>query len=989
MASRNLLPCCGLLGHFAFCAIASALVLRADDLGPPAQYEGQAVADVRFDPPTQPVASADLRRLVTLREGTPLRLADVRMAIKRLYATGSYSNVEIDADPAPAGLILVIRTTQQWFVGPVEVKGKINAPPNTGQFVGASRLDLGAPFDDGDLDTAVENLKKLMQRNGLYRGTVSPEIVRDAEHEQVSITFRVDAGKRARFMLPNILGDTRIPPSQVARAAKFKEIFFFPWKPATQAEMQTGLENIRRRYDKQDRFTADVALDRTDYLSETNRVRPTIHADGGPKIKIDADGAKVSQGNLHKYVPVFDEGAVYRDLLVRGASNLRDYFQSRGYFDVQVDVASHDVNRDLEVITYTVGLGENHRVVSVHIAGNRYFTTAEIRQHMFIQPKGLIRLRHGRYSHSFAARDEQTIQALYRDSGFRDCRVATRVTDDHRGKKGDVAVTVTIEEGAQYVVGHLAVNGLTLKNKDAILSHLSSSSGQPFSETTVAIDRGYILEQCRSAGYPNVEFEFRATPSGPHRFDVSYLVTETSPEYVRDVLVSGLHTTSRRLVDPLISLHPGDPLSLTEMGNMQRRLYNLGVFENVDMAVQDPDGDTEQKYVDFHLVEGHLYTMAIGVGAELAQIGGNPSSVSNPTGTSGVAPRFDLQLSRLNMWGLGHSVIFNGRYSTLDRRAELSYAAPRFRNVEGRNITVSGLYDNTRDVLTFTAVRYQGALQVTQRVGKATNLLFRYSWTDDRVDQSTLKINPLLIPLYSQPAQVGVFAANLVQDRRDNPVDAHRGIYNSLDLGLADTQLGGNKNFLRFLGRNSYYKTVAGDIVLASNTEFGVIRPFSTGGIASDNYVPLPERFFSGGEDSIRAFPINQAGPRDLDTGFPLGGNAVLFHSTEVRFPLIGDNISGVVFHDMGNVYSGLSSISFRVHQNGLTDFNYMVHAVGFGIRYRTPLGPIRVDLAYSINPPTFNGLQGTYQQLLFGGATQTVQSVGHFQYFFSIGQAF
>jgi outer membrane translocation and assembly module TamA len=234
-----------------------------------------------------------------------------------------------------------------------------------------------------------------------------------------------------------------------------------------------------------------------------------------------------------------------------------------------------------------------------------------------------------------------------------------------------------------------------------------------------------------------------------------------------------------------------------------------------------------------------------------------------------------------------------------------------------------------------------------------------------------------------------MFAVNLVQDRRDDPADAHRGIYNSLDIGLASHNFGGNKNFMRFLGRNSYYKKLPGDFVLASNTTFGVIRPFSTGGIATTQYVPLPERLFGGGESTMRGFPRNQAGPRDPDTGFPLGGNALLFHSTELRFPFIGDNIQGVFFHDLGNVYSGLGSVSFRVHQNSLTDFDYMVHAAGFGIRYRTPLGPIRVDLAYSINPPTFIGLQGTYQQLLFGGATRTVQNVGHLQFFFSIGQAF
>ena len=348
-----------------------------------------------------------------------------------------------------------------------------------------------------------------------------------------------------------------------------------------------------------------------------------------------------------------------------------------------------------------------------------------------------------------------------------------------------------------------------------------------------------------------------------------------------------------------------------------------------------------------------------------------------------------MDASRLNLWGLGHSINFKGRYSTLDRRVTLDYSAPRFHNVEGRNITITGLYDNTRDVLTFTAVRLQGGVQLSQKLSKATNLLFGYTWTTDRVDQSTLKINPLLIPLYLQPSNAGRFGVNLVQDRRDNAADAHRGIFNSLDVGVAESDFGGNKNFLRVLGRNSYYKTIFTNYVLASNTQFGVIVPFQTGGIPHDEYIPLPERFFGGGDTSMRGFPQDQAGPRDPETGFPLGGNALFFHSTELRFPFIGSNMQGVLFHDFGNVFSGLSEFSFRVHQQNLTDFDYMVHAAGFGIRYRTPVGPIRVDLAYSINPPRFNGLVGTYDQLLFGGATPTITSVSHFQFFFSIGQAF
>jgi outer membrane protein assembly factor BamA len=440
-------------------------------------------------------------------------------------------------------------------------------------------------------------------------------------------------------------------------------------------------------------------------------------------------------------------------------------------------------------------------------------------------------------------------------------------------------------------------------------------------------------------------------------------------------------------VDPNILLKTGDPLAWTEMGRMQRRLYNLGVFDKVDMAIQNPDGDTQNKYVIYHLTEGNRYSAAVGVGAEVARIGGSQTNIQNSAGATGFAPRGDLEISRLNLWGLGHSVAFKSRYSTLDRRVSLSYLAPRIGNVDGRNITVTALYDNTRDVLTFTARRLEGSTQLSQKLSKATTVLWRYTWRNVQVDQSTLKITPGLIPLVSQPARVAMISGNLIQDRRDDPVDAHRGYYNTADLGVVEHYFGGNTNFVRFLARNSYYKRIFAEVVIASNTEFGWIHPYNlTPGVEP---VPIAERFFGGGSTSHRGFPDNQAGPRDPMTGFPLGGNALLFHSTEARFPFLGDNIQGVLFHDMGNLYSSVRDISFRTSQNGLTDFNYMVHAAGFGIRYKTPVGPVRLDLAYSINPPTFNGLKGTYQDLLYGRATPTIQSVAHFQFFFSIGQAF
>jgi outer membrane protein insertion porin family len=214
---------------------------------------------------------------------------------------------------------------------------------------------------------------------------------------------------------------------------------------------------------------------------------------------------------------------------------------------------------------------------------------------------------------------------------------------------------------------------------------------------------------------------------------------------------------------------------------------------------------------------------------------------------------------------------------------------------------------------------------------------------------------------------------------------------------LAEHIFGSQRDFVRLLARNSTYHPLGKRVVLARSTEFGEIAAFHYSGDALDA-IPLAERFFAGGASSSRAFPDFQSGPRDTETGFPIGGTALFFNQTELRFPLIGENIGGVLFHDFGNTFSSIDNFSFRVKQSSLTDFDYMAHAVGFGIRYRTPVGPLRFDLAYSINPPKFFGFKGTEQDLVNAGKSPctgpeanlcTQQRVSHFQFFFSIGQTF
>src|SRR5206468_2545811 len=146
----------------------------------------------------------------------------------------------------------------QWFIGPVEVKGKVNMPPNVGQITNATRLELGQPYEENSLQNAVNSIETLLKRNGLYRAKVDSQVTRDDQHQQVMLTFIVDSGKRARLETPEITGDPGMPVDKVASAAKYKG--WFRWKLATSETVQAGVRNVEQKYARKDQLTASVAL---------------------------------------------------------------------------------------------------------------------------------------------------------------------------------------------------------------------------------------------------------------------------------------------------------------------------------------------------------------------------------------------------------------------------------------------------------------------------------------------------------------------------------------------------------------------------------------------------------------------------------------------------------------------------------------------------------------------------------------------------------
>jgi outer membrane protein assembly complex protein YaeT len=948
------------------------------------EYEGLTVSTIRFDPPQQPIGQDEIRSLLPFREGAALRGFDVRVAIERLSATGRYTQITVHAERDGSGVAVRFETQGTWFTGRVAVEG-VPEPPNRGQLVSATKLVLGAPFNEDDIRAASENLKAKLEANGFFEARIAPLLERDAATQQVFVEFRVTPGPRARFTMPGISGAPADRVKEIVRATHWQRFWGFGgWKPVTESRTSVGLDRVKRSLAKSDFLQSKITLDNLAYLSASRRVLPELTIDIGPKIAVRTEGAKVSRGRLRQLVPIYQEQSADRDLIIEGMRNLTDHFRSQGYFEAKVDFSTETEPDGTRAVTYTVERGERFKLASMLITGNRYFSQATLRERMLTTPATRIRYRRGRFSESLVRADLDALRDLYLTNGFRSPSFTHTVDRSTKGKSNWLHLRIDIQEGPQTLVSHRTVDGVSEVHRAAVGGLLTSEPGQPFSEANIVADRDAVLAYYYNNGYPDAAFDWQSAPStDPEGMEVRFTVQEGRRQFVRDFLIGGLETSDPEMVQRRIRLSPGEPLSQLRMVESQRRLYDLGVFARVDAAIQNPDGLESGKYLLYQFEEARRYSLNFGLGAEIARIGSGSPNFDAPAGQPGFSPRASLGVSRSNFAGTGHTLALQTRFSNIQQRALLTYLAPQFKGYDSVTLTISGLYDLSRDIRTFQARRQEGSVQLAHRVRKDLTLQGRFSYRRNTI--SNLLIDDALIPVFTRPGRVGVVSTTLIQDRRDSPIDSRRGFYNTFDFGFASKAFASQTDYARILARNSSYHRVVRDVVFARSIAVGWLHALDEGGAAA---IPLPERFFAGGASSHRGFPENQAGPRDLRTGFPLGGSGLLTNNLELRFPLVGDTLGGVFFHDAGNIYSTLGNVSLHFRQRDPASFDYMVHAVGFGFRYRTPVGPVRIDLAYSANSPRFE-FERREGFVPVTPRTIVSQRINQFQFHFSLGQTF
>jgi outer membrane protein insertion porin family len=955
--------------------------------GPQSVYEGQNVAAI--DLVANPHRDVEpLRPLLVQKPGQPYSQSNVEASIKALEGTGQFPKVQVNVVADPAGLRLNFLLEPAFFLGMIDFPGGAHQFPYT-RLLQVVNLPDEDPYVKARVGVSEQELQQFLRRNGFFQAAVHADSQIDDAHQIVNVTFSVTLGKRARVGTVSFKGTNDRESASLQHAvrslrARFTGGLLKRGKSYSRERLRVATNLVRRELSEQRRLASHVTEDPPQYHPETNRADVSFTIDLGPVVNVQVTGARLSiwpfmSGRQRKkLIPIYSEGTLDPDLVQEGQRNLVDYFEKKGFFDAKVKT-TFDRKPDQILVVYDINKGKKHKVDRIMVRGYHEIPEKDILPQIVVKKSHI--WTHGSTSQKLVKQSVNNIEALYHDRGYEDVKVQPQTVD----REPKVDVVFNIQEGLQTVVNNAGVTG----NEHIPYSQLAPPvgiqlhPGAPFSPRLLNEDRNRISATYINHGYLNVavKTQVNRNPHDPHRVDLVYTIEEHQLVRVSDVVYLGQRRTRQSLLTKTTQISNEAPMRRADMLAAESRLYDLGIFDWSSAGPRRPIVDQTEEAALVKVHETSRNEITYGFGFEVSHRGGNtpsgsvavpglpPVQLGNqkvaPSQSTFASPRGSVEITRRNMRGLGETASASLLLSRLDQRAITAYSQPHFVGSQWSSMTSFSIERTTENPL-FAAGLGDASFQVERLISKKNNTRLQLRYDFNKTYLSHLLVPQLVLPR-DRNVHLSTFSGSLIKDTRDKPLDAHRGMFSTLTLGITPEPLGSSASFTKLTGQYAFYKPFH-SIVFANSVRLGLVKAIA------GSFVPTSERYFSGGGTSLRGFPIDQAGPQRLvpfcnvlsgQTGcanvtVPVGGRQLFILNSEIRFPLgIMKALGGVVFYDGGNVYNAINLHNF-------VD-NY-TNTLGLGLRYATPIGPVRFDIGHNLNPVT--GIKST-------------------QYFITLGQAF
>src|SRR5215471_10972370 len=957
-----------------------AVSQQQEQAAPVYSYEGQTVSSVSL------AGQPDQARLPHLelaqQPNTPYSQQKIDETVASLKKAG-FQDVKVQVTPEAEGLRVLFVLQPAYYFGVFQFPKAVDkfSYPRLLQVAEYSRQE---PYTKDHVEKSLAQLTDFFHQTGYFLATVEPELQVDSKNHLVNVIFLTRLKRRAHFGNIQLTG---ISPADAQSLQRSLRSFRARIRGFS---VKTGATYSRKRLDRaQAHLKAQMA--KRQYLASrvqmlppqfdplTNRADITFDVTPGPKIAINIAGARVRENTRKKLIPMYQENTVDADLVHEGEGNLASYFQSKGFFDAKV--TSHIEHQPSSTtVLYKVERGKRGKVNALEFKGNHHFSDKDLAGTVPVQRarRWLPFFSRGKFSEQLTRTSVRRIQRAYQAAGYSQVKVDSQVVRQN----GNVQVIFRVDEGVRDVVEQLEVQGNNSFSVAQLAPQgLNLEAGKPYSQQLQDKDRDQILAVYLQQGFLNATFQAKATPrkDDPHRVQVVYSISEGPQVYAKAVTIVGAAQTRVDTIHTNAAIKVAKPLSLTSLLQGESQLMGLGVFDWTSVDTREPVTDQSAADVLIKVHEAKRNTISYGFGFEATNRGG-----AIPNGTVALpglppvglpsnfvtseatfwGPRGSIEYTRANLFGRAQSLALNALAGRLDQRASGNWLDPSFWNIAWI-ATASVWGERSSQNPLFTSRQVQAGLTFQRYLDakKTKTLYLRYTFA--RTNLTNLLTPELVLP-EDRNVRLSTVSGSYARDTRDDILDAHKGMYQSLEVYLTPEALGANTNFGRVLGQLAYYAPLK-ELVWANSVRVGFEQSF--GGA----HIPLSENFFSGGGSTLRGFPLNGAGPQrpvtvcgnpsDLSTcaliSVPAGGHQLLILNSELRFPLkIMSKLTGAVFYDGGNVFRSI----------GLGHFaDQYTNSVGGGLRYSTPLGPIRVDIGHLVTP--IPGVKSTQLFITLGQA--------------------
>ena len=918
---------CGIIVFWACLGATSRAAQTARELASES-YRGVRVRDVHLELRDMEIPEAT-RELIEIAPGDLYSPEAIRRSIRQLFALDKFSDIKVEAGRVENGQVDVIfHLYPRVELSGVEVTGVEGVSTRLKKLeprmIVESRLRPGDPLDVELLSTAATRIRTLLREEGFLWAEVEPEAL--FESPTATVVFHIDSGRQARVSALDVTGVAPHVAAHVRRELEISEGSMY-----SKTELDARVEKIADQWRERGYYRARLEVDATP--RESYLVDLHLAAELGPRVHIEVRGGDFSQKTIERLVPLYGETRLTEDLIEESRVNLRDHLVEKGYRDASVETERESASLDRYLyLRFVVDTGLHYDVVAIELEGLDDALEAEIRPLLATPTRR--RFRAAPFQEDLWEKDVEFIRSFMERKGYHRVRVEhdLRAAPESPSRPTLVArVDLGPRAGIQAVdIKIKGVDGAAAIEPAAVARVSGLEPGGPFDAAGIVEARDRIVSHYYNEGFRQVDVQASTTwNEAGTSARVDFSIREGERTRVDRIIVTGLEVTKQSAVRQLVALETGEPLSPVSVLDTRRQLVSSGLFRSVDIEVLPADPITNRSDILISLEEGPRTTFAYGFGFEERQLA-----------------RAEFEITRRNLLGRNRTVSVFTRASFRGSRFITTYRQPDS-FVQDLPLFVS-VFAEEEQRTSFDYNRVGVGLQISKRLGENKNLLFRYRF--DRTKVFNLLVDIDEIDRRFRNMRVASLSAASVTDRRDNPLNPSAGQFRILDLEWSARMLGTEAPFLKGLAQQFFYFKLPKNMVAALGLRVGIGQTFRED---RDALLPIAERFWAGGATTLRGFALDQASPKAkipvdigdetvIVDGEPIGGNVITLLNLELRFPIFG-NLRGVVFSDNGTVYRRLQILE-------LLNWRYNV---GFGFRFDTPLGPLRVDYGMKLDRRT------------------------------------